>query len=126
MFDKLHDTEAFVAADDTCLVVVFRGTKEGSDWATNLKFGVSDPPEEWGLEGENLFVHQVSFAPPPSPSPSPCLRCTPNHNPTPPVGSTMLRSLQDASTPRQIRVRRLLTLVCHERYRMGGTTCTKS
>ncbi|CAN0480582.1 unnamed protein product, partial [Scytosiphon promiscuus] len=37
MCDGVEDTEAFVAANDSMILVVFRGTSEGADWVTNLK-----------------------------------------------------------------------------------------
>ena len=37
MCDDIEDTEAFVAANDNIILVVFRGTSEGSDWITNLR-----------------------------------------------------------------------------------------
>ncbi|CAN0228893.1 unnamed protein product, partial [Discosporangium mesarthrocarpum] len=33
-----HDTQSFVAAHEDYTVVAFRGTTNGSDWATNVKF----------------------------------------------------------------------------------------
>ncbi|CAM9599499.1 unnamed protein product, partial [Laminaria digitata] len=35
-FDAIHDTEAFVAANDDIIAVVFRGTKTIDNWYTNL------------------------------------------------------------------------------------------
>ena len=59
MLDAIQDTEAFVAANDDVLLVVFRGTKELTDWTTNLKFGLRSAPEEWGIE-EGCDLHRVS------------------------------------------------------------------
>eukprot|EP00752_Nemacystus_decipiens_P002420 g2281.t1 len=49
-FDAIHDTEAFIAANDDMVVVVFRGTKEQEDWATNLNLRRRDLPETWGSD----------------------------------------------------------------------------
>lgn len=59
VFDAIQDTEAFVAANDEILLVVFRGTKELTDWTTNLKFGLRSTPEEWGIE-KGCDLHRVS------------------------------------------------------------------
>lgn len=40
----LEDTQGAVAATAEYIVVVFRGTQEPSDWATNLKFFQADFP----------------------------------------------------------------------------------
>lgn len=60
--DAIHDTEAYVAADDEVLVVVFRGTTEGSDWATNLNIRAVPVPDTWRVNTDrniNLRMHQV-------------------------------------------------------------------
>lgn len=60
MFDAIQDTEAFVAANDDMIVVVFRGTSELTDWATNLKFTTRNVSAAWGLdEEEDSDVHEV-------------------------------------------------------------------
>lgn len=61
MFDAIQDTEAFVAANDESIVLVFRGTSELTDWATNLNFTRRRVPKEWGLSGEGCDVHAVSM-----------------------------------------------------------------
>ena len=60
IFDAIQDTEAFLAADDESIMVVFRGTQEMTDWATNLKFMTRRVPDDWGLVGEGCDVHEVS------------------------------------------------------------------
>lgn len=60
VLDAIQDTEAFVAANDEILLVVFRGTKELTDWTTNLKFALRSAPEEWGVK-EGCDLHQVSY-----------------------------------------------------------------
>lgn len=55
-FDAIHDTEAFIAANDDIIAVVFRGTKEVSDWATNLNLRTRDCPPEWVGAG---ILHEV-------------------------------------------------------------------
>lgn len=37
-FGAIADTQAAVAATPEYVVIVFRGTQEGADWVTNLKF----------------------------------------------------------------------------------------
>lgn len=59
VLDAIQDTEAFVAANDQILLVVFRGTKELTDWTTNLKFILRSAPEAWGVE-EGCDLHRVS------------------------------------------------------------------
>lgn len=56
-FDAIHDTEAFVAANDDMVAVVFRGTKEKADWAANLNACRRDCPESWG--GDPGALHEV-------------------------------------------------------------------
>ncbi|CAM9962984.1 unnamed protein product [Laminaria digitata] len=58
MFDKIEDTQAFVAANDDMILVVFRGTSENNDWLTNLKIGTRRVPKEWGLGGEGCDIHE--------------------------------------------------------------------
>eukprot|EP00903_Cladosiphon_okamuranus_P009617 g9153.t1 len=53
-FDAIHDTEAYVAANDEMIVVVFRGTKETVDWATNLNARRRDCPAMWGDDPGSL------------------------------------------------------------------------
>lgn len=60
--DAIHDTEAFVAANDEVLLVVFRGTTEGSDWATSLNVRTVPVPHTWRVNMDrniNLRMHQV-------------------------------------------------------------------
>lgn len=59
LFDAIQDTEAFVAANDESIMVVFRGTSELTDWATNLSISRRRVPKEWGLVGEGCDVHEV-------------------------------------------------------------------
>ena len=59
MFDAIQDTEAFVTADDKSIMMVFRGTQEPTDWATNLNVIRRRVPEEWGLDGDGCDVHQM-------------------------------------------------------------------
>lgn len=59
IFDAIQDTEAFVTANDESIMLVFRGTQEMTDWATNLNAIRRRVPEEWGLAGEGCDVHQV-------------------------------------------------------------------
>ena len=63
VFDAIQDTEAFVAANDESIMVVFRGTQEITDWATNLSFFPRQVSADWGLTGEGCDVHEVSFKP---------------------------------------------------------------
>ena len=56
-FDAIHDTEAFVAANDDIVAVVFRGTKEKADWAANLNAQRRECPETWGADSGAL--HEV-------------------------------------------------------------------
>lgn len=57
IFDKLEDTECFVAANDEVLMLVFRGTSTLADWATDLKLTQIPPPASWGVQGG---IHKVS------------------------------------------------------------------
>ena len=59
ILDKVHDTEAYLIANDDVIIVVFRGTLESADWATNLKIVTRDAPEAWNLS-VNCKVHQVT------------------------------------------------------------------
>lgn len=58
-FDAIHDTEAFVAANDDVIIAVFRGSKGGRDWLTNLSVLPRDVPEEWKLETADGDLHRV-------------------------------------------------------------------
>ncbi len=49
--------KAYVAANDDMIAVVFRGTKEAPDWATNLNVRRRDVPESWGMQSG--VVHEV-------------------------------------------------------------------
>lgn len=60
ILDAIHDTEAFVAANDDMIVVVFRGTSELTDWATNLNVRTRKIPTDWRCGEEDCAVHQVS------------------------------------------------------------------
>ena len=59
MFDGIEDTEAYLVANDEFILLVFRGTMEAPDWATNLSFLTRRVPDSWGLDGEGCDVHQV-------------------------------------------------------------------
>lgn len=59
IFDAIQDTEAFVTVNDESIMVVFRGTTEMTDWATNLNAMPRRVPEEWGLDGHYCDVHEV-------------------------------------------------------------------
>ena len=58
-FDAIHDTEAFVAANDYVIMAVFRGSKGGRDWLTNLSILPRDIPREWNLDTEDGDLHRV-------------------------------------------------------------------
>ena len=58
-FDDIQDTEAFVAANDDMIAVVFRGTKEIADWATNLRVSLRRCPSEWNLPSSEGSMHEV-------------------------------------------------------------------
>ncbi|CAM9414270.1 unnamed protein product, partial [Laminaria digitata] len=58
LFDAIHDTEAFVVANDDVILVVFRGTKELTDWITNLSIRTRNIPKSWGLSEEDCDVHR--------------------------------------------------------------------
>lgn len=58
-FDAIHDTEAFVAANDDVVIATFRGSKGGRDWLTNLSILPRDVPEEWNLDTEDGDLHRV-------------------------------------------------------------------
>lgn len=60
ILDAIHDTEAFVAANDDMIVVVFRGTQEATDWVTNLNIVTRHIPEAWGLHDQDADVHEAS------------------------------------------------------------------
>ena len=59
LFDAIQDTEAYVAANDDVILVVFRGTKELTDWATNLSIRTRNIPKAWGFGDEDCDVHKV-------------------------------------------------------------------
>lgn len=42
------------------IMVVFRGTSELTDWATNLNFSTRNVSTEWGLSEQDWDVHRVS------------------------------------------------------------------
>ncbi|CAM9614890.1 unnamed protein product, partial [Ascophyllum nodosum] len=44
ILDAVQDTEAYLVANDDVIIVVFRGTLESADWATNLKIVTRDAP----------------------------------------------------------------------------------
>ena len=58
-FDTVHDTEAFVAANDDVIIAVFRGSQGGRDWLTNLSILPRDVPQEWNLDTEDGDLHRV-------------------------------------------------------------------
>lgn len=61
MLDEIHDTEAFVAANDDTIVVAFRGSSELTDWVTNLSILAREVPPTWGLDdAKDCEVHRVS------------------------------------------------------------------
>lgn len=49
MFDAIQDTQAFVAANDDMIAVVFRGTQGGPDWVANINVFMKDLSESWGF-----------------------------------------------------------------------------
>ncbi|CAM9380557.1 unnamed protein product, partial [Laminaria digitata] len=57
-FDAIEETEAFVAANDDMIAVVFRGTKGVADWATNIKLSWRSCPAEWNLPSPGGNVHE--------------------------------------------------------------------
>ncbi|CAM9248043.1 unnamed protein product [Scytosiphon promiscuus] len=57
-FDAIHDTEAFVCANDDMIAVVFRGTKERADWAANLNAWKRDCPTAWGSPNPSGAMHE--------------------------------------------------------------------
>lgn len=61
ILDAVHDTQAFVVANDTTVVVVFRGTLELTDWVTNLKIISKAAPAEWGI-GQHCDLHEVNYS----------------------------------------------------------------
>lgn len=61
ILDAIHDTEAFVAANDDMMVVVFRGTHELTDWTTNLNMGLRSAREEWKIDLEGCDLHRASL-----------------------------------------------------------------
>lgn len=60
-FGNLHDTDAFVAASDDMIAVVFRGTMGIADWYTNAKVKPKKCPQEWGVPPPGGTVHTVRF-----------------------------------------------------------------
>lgn len=60
-FDAIHDTEAFVAANDDIIAVVFRGTKTIDNWYTNFMLSTKTCPSEWGVPSPGGQVHQVGY-----------------------------------------------------------------
>lgn len=59
IWDRIQDTEAFVAANDDVILVVFRGSSELTDWTTNFNLARRLVPSDWGLDGLGCDVHQV-------------------------------------------------------------------
>ncbi|CAN0019804.1 unnamed protein product [Scytosiphon promiscuus] len=47
VLDATQDTEGFVATNDEVLIVVFRGTKELTDWTTNMRMVPRSAPRDW-------------------------------------------------------------------------------
>lgn len=58
-FFDIQDTEAFVAANDDMIIVVFRGTKEFEDWRANAKLAKRECRSDWGVPGGGK-LHSVS------------------------------------------------------------------
>lgn len=58
-FGNLHDTDAFVAASDDMIAVVFRGTMGIADWYTNAKVKPKKCPQEWRVPPPGGTVHTV-------------------------------------------------------------------
>ncbi|CAN0313678.1 unnamed protein product [Ectocarpus sp. 6 AP-2014] len=56
-FGNLHDTDAFVAASDDILAVVFRGTMGVADWYTNARVKPKKCPQEWSVPPPGGTVH---------------------------------------------------------------------
>ncbi|CAM9097534.1 unnamed protein product [Scytosiphon promiscuus] len=56
-FSKVHDTDAFIAANDDMIAVVFRGTKGIDDWYTNAMFQPKKCPPEWEVPPPGGSVH---------------------------------------------------------------------
>lgn len=48
-----------MVANDDMIMVVFRGTSELTDWATNLSFRTKNVSTEWGFEEQDCDVHRV-------------------------------------------------------------------
>ena len=44
ILDVVQGTQAYIVANDDVIIMVFRGTQELSDWATNLKIITRDAP----------------------------------------------------------------------------------
>lgn len=62
MLDAVHDTEAFVAANDSMLLVVFRGTFELTDWTTNLRMFPRRVPMGWNIKEQGCDLHMVIYS----------------------------------------------------------------
>lgn len=60
-FDAIHDTQAFIVANDELILVVFRGTRESVDWVTNLNLRLKATPVEWKLDN-GCHLHKVSVS----------------------------------------------------------------
>lgn len=58
-FDEIHDTDAYIAANDNLIVVVFRGTMGVDDWYTNAMLKPKPCPAEWGIPPPGGTVHTV-------------------------------------------------------------------
>ncbi|CAB1117639.1 unnamed protein product [Ectocarpus sp. CCAP 1310/34] len=58
IWDRIQDTEAFVAANDDVILVVFRGSSELTDWTTNFNLVRRLVPSDWLLDGLGCDVHQ--------------------------------------------------------------------
>ncbi|CAM9248116.1 unnamed protein product [Scytosiphon promiscuus] len=56
-FDAIHDTEAFVAANDEAVIVTFRGSKGRRDWLTNLSILLRSIPENWKVHVPDGGLH---------------------------------------------------------------------
>ncbi|CAN0366380.1 unnamed protein product [Pylaiella littoralis] len=56
-FDNVQDTDAYVAASDDIIAVVFRGTMGIYDWYTNTMLKPKKCPSEWGVPSPGGAVH---------------------------------------------------------------------
>lgn len=61
-FDNVQDTDAYVAASDDIIAVVFRGTMGIYDWYTNTMLKPKKCPSEWGVPSPGGAVHSVRLS----------------------------------------------------------------